>query len=373
MKDGRLEFAMAGGGIGSFIGPVHRMAAGLDASATLAAGCFSRDANTNAATGKSLGIDPSRVYPSWRELVDGERGKVDFIAICTPNSSHFEIAKAALAAGFDLICEKPVAASAAEAEELLALAKANGRIIAVPFTYTGYPMVKLARELVAAGEIGKVCKVVAEYQQGSFRKLASDSARRVAWKMDPVLSGPSCVVADIGVHAFEIVEYVTGLEVRSVLADLSSFVHSAGLDDDASILARLEGSAKASMTVSKIAAGEENGLRLRVYGEKASLFWNQEDPNSLVVRFPSGPDKVYHRRAPYVAALSPLADAASRTPAGHGEGFIEAFANIYKSFCEAVKSRRGGDFPGIAEGARAMRFVEAVLESSRNGCAWTDV
>jgi predicted dehydrogenase len=349
------------------------MAARLDASAALAAGCFSRDAGTNAAAGADLGIDPARVYPSWRELVEGEKGKSRFIAICTPNSSHFEIAKAALESGFDVLCEKPVATTAAEAETLLALVRKTGRAFAVPFTYTGFPMVKLARELVAKGELGKVCKVVVEYQQGSFRKLASDTARRVAWKMDPALSGPSCVVADIGVHAFEIVEYVTGLETRSVLADLSSFVHSAGLDDDASVLMRLGDGAKASMTVSKIATGEENGLRLRVYGEKASLHWNQEEPNSLVVRFPFGPDKTYRRRAPYMAAVSPLADAASRIPAGHGEGFIEAFANIYRNFCGSVRTGEPGDFPGIAEAARAMLFVEAVLSSDARGGAWTEI
>ncbi len=369
----KLEYAMIGGAEGSFIGPIHRMALRMDNLAELKAGAFSRDGARNAATGRALSLDSGRVYGDWRGLLAAEKGKVDFIVVCTPNSSHFEIAAAALEAGFDVMCEKPVSMSVDEAETLARIARRKRRMVAVPFTYTGFPMVKLARDLVKAGELGRICKAVVEYQQGSFRKTASDNPRRIAWKMDPRECGPSCVTADIGVHGFEILEYVTGRKVRSVLSDLSSFTHPAGLEDDASILLRLDGDAKAAMVVSKIATGEENGVRMRIYGDKASLFWNQESPNSLVVRYPFGPDRVFHRRAPYVAPVSPSAEAASRIPAGHNEGFIEALANIYRSFCESVRTRKRGDAPGIAEGARAMMFVEAVLASHANGNVWTDM
>ena len=368
-----LSYAMVGGAEGSFIGPVHRMAVGMDGLAVLAAGAFSRSPERNAATGAALGIDPGRVYPSWREMIAGEKGKVDFISVCTPNSSHFEITRAALEAGFDVMCEKPVSLTAAEAEELSRIARRGGRIVAVPFTYTGFPMVKLAKDLVAAGEIGRIAKISVEYHQGSFRKLSAENARRTAWKMDPAVSGRSCVTADIGVHGFELVEYVSGLKVEKVLADVSSFVHEAGLDDDAAVLMRLEGGAKAVLSVSKIAAGEENGLRIRFYGEKGSLFWDQENPNSLVARYPLAPDRVYRRKGPLVSDISPLAAAAVRTPAGHNEGFIEAFANIYRNFCRSVISRKAGDFPTVEDGARAMRFVEAVLDSGENGNIWMKV
>ena len=372
MKE-KLTYAMIGGAEGSFIGPIHRMAIRMDNLATLEAGAFSRDGRRNASTGRNLGLAPERVYADWRDLIAAEKGKVDFISLCTPNSSHFAIAKAALEAGFDVMCEKPVSMTCAEADELVRLARARKKMVGVPFTYTGFPMVKLARDLVKSGELGKVCKVVVEYQQGSFRKLASENARRTAWKMDPRLSGPSCVTADIGVHGFEILEYVTGKKVKAVLADLSSFVHAAGLDDDGSMLMRLDGKAKASMVISKIATGEENGVRLKVYGEKASLFWNQEAPNTLTLRYPQGPDRVFHRRAPYVAGASEAAERASRTPAGHNEGFIEAFANIYGEFCRSVILRKRGDFPGIADGARTMKFVESVLASNKAGNKWVEI
>ena len=379
MKE-KLTYAMIGGAEGSFsgaegsfIGPVHRMAIRMDSLATLEAGAFSRDGRRNASTGRLLGLDPGRVYADWCDLLEFEKGKVDFISLCTPNSSHYAIAKAALEAGYDVMCEKPVSMTCAEADELVRIARARKRVVGVPFTYTGFPMVKLARDLVKSGELGRICKVVVEYQQGSFRKLASENARRTAWKMDPRLSGPSCVTADIGVHGFELLEYVTGNKVKAVLADLSSFVHSAGLDDDGSILMRLDGKAKASMVISKIATGEENGVRLRVYGDKASLFWNQEANNYLSVKQPFGTEQIYKRNAPYVAAISETSARLSRIPAGHHEGFIEAFANIYREFCAAVRDRKAHDFPGPREGVRTMRFVEAVLRSNKNGNRWEKI
>ena len=362
----RLKYGMVGGGDGSFIGPIHRMAIRMDDLADLVAGCFS---STGAAP-RSFTCE--RVYSDWRELIAAEKGKIDFLAICTPNDSHYAIAKAALEAGMNVFCEKPLSLKVEEAEELGRLARRKRRLLAIPFTYTGMPMVKLARDLVASGELGKIDKIVLEYQQGSFRKIdfSKPLDKRNAWKMSPKKSGPSCVVADIGVHAFSLIEYVTGLEVKEILADLSSFAPGNKLDDDASILLHLAKGAKASLVVSKVATGEENGVRLRVYGDKASLYWNQEENNYLSVKSPFAPEKIYKRKAPYMSAVSPRSVECSRIPAGHHEGFIESFANIYDEFCAAIRDGKVHDFPGAREGIRTMRFVEAALESSRRGNIW---
>ena len=366
MKVKRLKYAMVGGAKGSFIGPIHRMAIRMDDLADLVAGCFSRDAKLNAASGEKLRLDPARVYSDWKELIAAEADKIDFLVICTTNETHYAIARQALEAGLDVFCEKPLSLTAKEAAALGRIAARKRLVLGVPFTYTGYPMVKLARDLVKKGELGKIDKIVLEYQQGSFRK----PDRRNSWKMDPKVAGPSCVVADIGVHGFALVEYVTGLEVKSLLADLTSFA-SGGLDDDASILMRLAGGAKAALVTSKVATGEENGVRLRVYGEKASLFFDQEDPNRLTVRYPTKPDMVFRRKAPYVAELSAASVRASRFPAGHHEGFVEALGNIYGEFVAAVVSRKKRDFPGAREGVRSMRFVDAALKSAKAGSKWT--
>ena len=368
MKAKRLTYAMIGGGAASFIGPIHRMALRMDDLADLVAGCFSRDARKNAADAEAFGLAADRVYGDGLSLIAGERGKIDFLVIATTNETHYALAKAALQAGMDVFCEKPLSLTAKEATELGTLAARKRRVLGVPFTYTGYPVVKLARDLVKRGELGKIDKVVMEYVQGSFRK----PDRRNGWKMNPKIAGPSCVVADIGVHAFTLIEYVTGLEATAVLADLTSFA-SGGLDDDASVLMRLTKDAKASLVTSKIATGEENGIRLRVYGEKASLFWNQEAPNELTVRYPTKPDRVYRRKAPYVGELSAASLRASRFPAGHPEGFVEALANIYDEFVKAVRRRTGADFPSAREGVRSMRFIEAVLKSDKSGNRWTKI
>ena len=348
-KTKRLTYAMVGGARGSFIGPIHRMAIRMDNLADLVAGCFSRDPKVNAVSGEKLQLDPTRVYSDWRKLIAAEADRLDFL-----------------------------------------VAKRKRLILGIPFTYTGYPMVKLARDLVKKGELGKIDKVVLEYVQGSFRKIdfTKPLDKRNAWKMNPKVSGPSCVVADIGVHAFTMIEYVTGLEAKTLLADLSSFAPGNRLDDDASILMRLGGrssasltrsrtakgssySAKASLVVSKVATGEENGVRLRVYGDKASLYWDQETPNYLSVKYPLKPEMTFKRKAPYMADLSEGAQRASRFPAGHHEGFVEALGNIYDEFVAAVVSRKARDFPDARAGIRSMRFVEAALKSAKSGNRWT--
>lgn len=369
----KLKYAMIGGGKGSFIGPVHRAAIRLDDLADIVAGCFTRDEGLNKSTASELGIASNRVYSNWHDLIECEKGNVDFISICTPNDSHFAIAKAALEAGINVMCEKPLAVTSTEAVELERLSRLKRRILAVPFTYSGYPMVKLARNLVKNGELGRICKVVLEYQQGSFRKIdfTKPLDKRNAWKMDPKRSGKSCVVADIGVHGAHLIEYITGLEIKSVAADLSSFAPGNRLDDDASILIRLSKGAKAMMVASKIATGEENGIRVRVYGEKASLVWKVEEGNYLSVKYAFGPEHIYKRNAPYVQDLSVEAKRSSRIPAGHHEGFIEAFANHYREFCSAINGVKGCDFPQARDGRRTIQFVDAVLQSSKNNSQWT--
>ena len=375
MKTKRLKYAMVGGAKGSFIGPIHRMAVRMDDLADLVAGCFSRDAKANAVSGEKFRLEPSRVYSDWKKLLAAERDRIDFLVICTTNETHYAIAKAALEAGLDVFCEKPLSLTVREAETLGRLAARKHLVLGIPFTYVGYPMVKLARDLVARGELGVVDKIVLEYVQGSFRKVdfSKPLDKHSAWKMNPRISGPSCVVADIGVHAFTLIEYVTGLEVKTLLADLSSFAPGNRLDDDASILMRLSDGAKASLVTSKIATGEENGVRLRVYGDKASLYWDQESPNSLTVKYPLRPEMIFRRRAPYVGALSEAAQRASRFPAGHHEGFVEALGNIYDEFVAAVLTRRTRDFPGPREGVRSMRFVEAALKSAKSGNRWVRI
>lgn len=374
-KAKRLAYAMVGGGVGSFIGPVHRAAIRMDNLADLVAGCFSRDAASNAAAGAEFGVAPERIYPDWRSLIAAEKGRIDFLSVCTPNDSHYPIAKAALEAGINVMCEKPLSITSEEARELENIARRRKLVLGVPFTYSGYPMVKLARDLVRRGELGKICKVVMEYQQGSFRKIdfSKPLDKRNAWKMDPKHSGRSCVVADIGVHGAHLIEYITGLEIKRVAADLSSFAPGNRLDDDASIMMRLSKGAKAMMVVSKVATGEENGIRIRVYGDKASLVWKVEEGNYLHVKYAFGPERIYKRNAPYIAALSEVSARCSRIPAGHHEGFIEAFGNHYREFCSALRGGKESDFPQARDGRRTIQFVDAALKSNADGNRWVDV
>jgi predicted dehydrogenase len=352
----KLKYAMIGGGEKSFIGPIHRMAVRLDDSAELVDGCYSHN-------------------DDWHELLERVKGKVDFLTICTPNDSHFEIAKAALEAKMHVFCEKPVSMNAQLAMELKRLAKRYRRIVAVPFTYLGSSMIKLAHDLVKNGELGKICKINIEYVQGSFRKVDPNEVTdlRIVWKKDPKRSGPSCVTADIGVHAASLIEYISGLKIKSVLADVSTFSSGTTLEDDASILMRLSKGAKASLVVSKVATGEENGVRVRVYGEKASLHWDQENPNYLSVKYPFEPERIYKRNAPYIRDKSMLSKRLSRIPAGHPEGFIEAFANIYREFCRAISGEKDCDFPTIETGVMTMKFVDAVLMSARKNSIWINL
>ena len=379
--------AMVGGGVGAFIGKVHRAAARFNGDVEFVAGALSSDPVRSREQGIQLGLDPARAYGTWRELIAGELAlpageRADFVSICTPPGSHLEIAKACLEAGFHVMCEKPMARNAAEAEELAACVARTRRVFGLMHPYVGYPTVKLARDLVARGDLGRVAKVVVQYPQGSFRRIdwTKPLTRRQKWQRDPRVHGISGCMSDIGVHAANLLEYVSGLKIREVLSDMARFTHGP-LDDDGAALLRLEKGARGILLASKIATGEDNGLRIRVYGEKKALAWREDEPETLTVTSPFAPAETWRRGAAYVAAVSAAAARATHLPAAHPEGLHEAFANHYRNFCDTIRARQARrrptelelDFPDVRAGVRGMRFVEAMVASARGGNAWTKV
>ena len=383
----KLKMAMVGGGAGAFIGKVHRAAARFNGDVELVAGAFSSDPARSREHGIRLGLDPSRAYGTWQEMVEGEAARpvgdrADFVSVCTPPDSHLEIAKACLEAGFHVMCEKPLARNAAEAEELAACVARTRRVFGLMHPYVGYPTVKLARDLVARGDLGPVAKVVVQYPQGSYRRIdwTKPLTRRQKWQRDPRVHGISGCISDIGVHAANLLEYVTGLKIRAVLSHLARFTHGA-LDDDGAAFLRLEKGADGLLLASKIATGEGNGLRIRVYGEKKGIFWCQEAPETLTLASPFAPAETWSRGAPYVAEVSAAAARATHLPAFHPEGLHEAFANNYRNFCDTIRARRERrrptelelDFPDVQAGVRGMRFVEAMVASARDGNTWKTV
>lgn len=374
---------MVGGGEGAFIGAVHRIAAAIDGEWRMTAGAFSTDAGRNARTGEALGLDPARVYATFEELVEGERAlppeeRVDAIAIVTPNHLHAPVAIAALDAGFHVLCEKPMAMSVAEAEAIERAAKASGRLFALAFTYAGYPLVEEARTRVARGDFGAIRLVQAEYLQGWLsRPIDRDGNKQAEWRTDPARAGIGGCLGDIGTHAFQLAEHVSGLRTQAVCAELTTHVPGRQLDDDVSALLRFESGARGVLKASQVAAGEENGLKLRVYGELGGLEWSQMEPNTLTLRWLDRPAEIVRTGGP---GLDPRTVGLTRTPAGHPEGYLEAFANIYRAFAAAV--RRGGPasgivpgtegwFPGLADGLRTMRFVETVAANAASDVKWT--
>ena len=377
---------LVGGGAGAFIGAVHRMAAELDGEITLACGAFSSDPERSRAAGVSLyGLPAARSYGSVAEMLAAESAlpadeRMDFVTIATPNHTHFGIACAALDAGFDVVCDKPVTLDVAEARALAARVRgdggASGRIFALTHNYTGYPMVKEARQLVREGVLGPLRRVCVEYLQGWLAKpIEGEGQKQASWRTDPARSGAAGCMGDIGSHAENLVDYVTGLRIESLCADLHTFVPGRRLDDDGSVLLRYHGGARGTLVASQVALGEENALRLRVYGERGSLDWSQQAPNTLTLRFDDRPAEVRRTGGPGVGAA---ASAATRLPSGHPEGFLEAFANIYRGFVLAHRARgerrtaeaAAVDFPGIEDALRGMLFIDTVVESSRRGGVW---
>jgi len=373
----KVRYGMVGGGPGAFIGAVHRKAAALDGEIELAAGAFSSDAAKSKRQGEELFLDPRRVYPSWAAMVEGESRlpageRIDFVSVVTPNASHFEIARAFIEAGFHVVCDKPMTTTLEDAEALCRLVAKHETVFALTHNYTGYPLVKQARELVRQGKLGTITKIVAEYPQGWLLGAAGMNI----WRLDPKHAGISSSVGDIGTHAHNLARYVTGLEVEALCADLTTFGKGYELEDDANMLVHFVGGARGIIYASQISAGEENGLRLRVYGTKAGLDWRQENPNYLEVLPADGPAQVYKRGNDY---LEPIAKHNSRIPSGHPEGFIEGFANIYRNAARVMAARLSSsspgefdtDFPTVQDGAHGVHFIHKAVESGKAG-GWLD-
>ena len=371
-RTGPLRMAMVGGGPGSFIGPVHRMAAEMDGRIRLVAGVFSRDPAKSAQAAAAWGVAPDRVYPDHHAMIAAEAARedgVDLVSVVTPNHLHFDVSAAALRGGLHVISDKPATLNLAEARELASIVAASGKLYGLTYTYTGYPMVREARDIVARGDLGAVRKVVVEYSQGWLSKpLERDGDNKQAsWRADPAQSGVGGCIGDIGVHAFNIAEFVTGHRVQRLCADVSTIVPGRGLDDDCNVLLRFEGGARGVLIASQISAGARNGLRLSVYGEKGGLSWSHEDSNVLTIDWLDGPSQLLHAGSGYLGAA---ARAVTRLPTGHPEGFIEAFANLYRDFADAIEGRGGEGVPDIREGLRGMAFVERAVAASRDDAGW---
>ncbi len=374
---------MIGGGQGAFIGAVHRLAAALDGQYELVAGAFSSNPDTSRASGQLLGLAPDRVYGSYQELIEREKARpaaerVQVISIVTPNHLHFAPAKLALENGFDVVLDKPMTFSLAEAKELAEVVAATGRHLCLTHTYTGYPMVKEARQLVAAGTLGRIRKVYVEYPQGWLSKFEEGGEnKQAAWRTDPARSGIAGAMGDIGTHAFNLLEYVSGLQVEQLCADINTVVEGRRLDDDGAVLLRLGGGASGVLVATQVAAGEENNVRIRVYGEKGGLDWMQADANTLLVKWLDKPTEIWRTGGPSVGSF---ARHNTRTPAGHPEGYLEAFANLYRNFALTLQAEQAGqpappeaqDYPSIQEGVRGMAFIENVIASGRSTQKWTD-
>ncbi|TGD83372.1 Gfo/Idh/MocA family oxidoreductase [Hymenobacter wooponensis] len=374
---------MIGGGKGAFIGAVHRHAAALDGLYELVAGAFSSNPETSRASGQLLGLSADRVYGSYQELIEREQQlpeneRVQVLSIVTPNHLHFAPTKLALENGFHVILDKPMTFSLAEAKELQAVLAASNARFCLTHTYTGYPMVKEARQLVASGALGAVRKVYVEYPQGWLSTFEEGSDNKQAsWRTDPSRSGIAGAMGDIGTHAFNLLEYVSGLAVTQLCADINTVVAGRQLDDDGAVLLRLSSGASGVLVATQVAAGEENNIRVRVYGEKGGLEWQQVDANTLQVKWLDKPTEIRRTGTGYVSSF---AQHNTRTPSGHPEGYLEAFANLYRNFALTLQAEQAGqkpvpealDFPGIEEGVRGMAFIENVIASGRSTQKWTE-
>ncbi|MEL6943015.1 MAG: Gfo/Idh/MocA family oxidoreductase [Bacteroidota bacterium] len=377
----KMRMGMVGGGRGAFIGGVHRMAAAIDGQIELVCGAFSSNPEKSKASGEDLFLPPDRVYGSFAEMIEKEKQlpegeRMDFVSIVTPNHVHFAPAKMALENGFHVICDKPVTFNMEEAKELEQLVEKTGLIFALTHNYTGYPMVKQAKAMIANGDIGSVRKVVVEYPQGWLSmKLEDSDQKQAAWRTDPKRSGIAGAMGDIGTHAENLAEYMTGLQISELCADISTFVDGRALDDDGNVLLRFDNGAKGVLHASQICAGEENNLNIRVYGTKAGLQWFQMEPNTLYVKWLDKPLEVLRTG---VGDLYPSAQAHTRIPAGHPEGYLEAFASIYRNFAHCVRAHIEGteveetykDFPSISDGVRGMNFIYKVIESGKSDQKW---
>lgn len=383
----KLRMGMVGGGNDAFIGAVHRIAAFMDGKIELVCGSFSVNPEISLQSARDLFVAEDRVYATYEEMIEKEAQlpegeRMDFVTIVTPNFLHFAPAKLALENGFDVVVEKPMTVSLEEAQELQAVVERTGRTLCLTHTYSGYPMVKQAKAMVKEGHFGKIRKIVVEYPQGWLSRLSEREGNAgAAWRADPKRSGKSLVMGDIGTHAAHLAEYVTGLKIQEVCADLTTFVEGRLLDDDGSVLLRFEDGAKGVLMASQISAGEENAVRIRVYGEKGGLEWANEDPNNLIVKMLDQPRQLYRTGNAYAApfTLSSFATHNTRIPAGHPEGLLESFANIYRNFALTVSAKKEGvtpsaeaqDFPNVYDGVRGMAFIDTVVKSNDSNEKWT--
>jgi predicted dehydrogenase len=383
----KLKMGMVGGGPGAFIGEVHRKAARLDGGIDLVAGAFDIDPKKSKQMGEQLCIDPARAYSTYTEMIESERKlpegeRVDFVSVATPNNWHFPIARDLLNTGFHVMCEKPMTFNVAEAKALQKLVKKTGRVFGLMHNYTGYPMVKLARDMARQGDLGEIRKIVVRYPQGWLSTLLEKTGQQQAsWRTDPKQSGAAGCIGDIGTHAENLAEYITGLKIKEICADLSIFVKGRKLDDDGNCLLRFDNGAKGVLHASQISVGEENNLAIWIYGDQKALEWYQEHPNYLYLKEPNGPVQVWRRGNGYVADRCPAAARATRLPSGHPEAFIEAFANIYCNFADVVRAKLTAgkpddlafDFPTVDDGLRGMLFIDTVVTSAQSKQKWTKI
>jgi len=378
----KLRMGMVGGGPGAFIGEVHRKAARLDGGIDVVAGAFHIDPAKSREMGVQLCLEPGRAYDNYKQMIEQElkrEDRIDFVSITTPNNWHFPIARDFLEAGFNVICEKPITMTLKEARDLAKIVKRSGKLFGVMYNYTGHPMVKLARDMVRQGDLGRILKVVVQYPQGwLIQPLERQGSQQAQWRTDPKQCGASGCCGDIGTHAENMVEYITGLQIEQICAEFTTFVKGRMLEDDANCLIRYRGGARGILQSSQISIGNENNLAIWVYGEKQALEWHQEDPNYLHVYVPDGPVQKWRRGNGYIGAKSPAAARATRLPFGHTEAFFEAFANNYLNFTDTLRARMAGrkptelelDFPGLHEGISGMAFLDTVVKSARAGAKW---
>ncbi len=377
----KLRMGMVGGGQGAFIGEVHRIAAAMDGWIELVCGAFSSSADRSKASGRSLLLPDDRVYGSYQEMIESESRlpegeRMDFISIVTPNNMHFGPAMMALEHGFHVVLEKPMAFNLEEARQLQQKVTETGCSLLLTHTYVGYPMVKEARHLVREGKLGAIRKIYVEYPQGWLSKLSEVTGnKQAAWRTDPQQSGQSGCMGDIGTHALHLAEYISGLRATRLCASLQTFVAGRKLDDDGSVLLQFDNGTSGVLMASQVAAGEENALKIRIYGENGGIEWNQQEPNTLLVKWLEQPTQVYRASAAY---LSEEARAFCRTPAGHPEGYLEAFANLYRGLALSLQPWRNEgkagpyDFPGVEDGVRGMAFLDCLLKSNESNDKWTD-
>ena len=377
MMNRKLRMGMVGGGSDAFIGAIHRLAALMDGQIELVCGCFSINPDVSLSSGKSYFLPDNRVYKTYQEMFENEvklpeGDRMDFVTIVTPNFAHFGPAMMALENGFNVVIDKPITFTLDEALQLQSKLQETGLLLALTHTYSGYPAVKQAKQMVYEGQLGKIRKIYVEYPQGWLSSKLEDTGNaQASWRTDPKRSGKAGAMGDIGTHAHHLVEYITGLKTTELCAELNVFVPGRLLDDDGAVLLRFDNGAKGVLMATQIAAGEENALKIRVYGDKGGLEWAQHEPNTLIAKWTTKPTEIYRVGTGFMGSA---AVANTRTPGGHPEGYLEAFANIYRNFSLTLRAKMNGeepkqewlDFPGVEDGIRGMQFIDAVVEAGYN-------